>query len=106
MLRSDAPELAAVGADPGHRVTAYTPLILLHTSQTYLKAAVAGPAELVFFAAAVAEISLPFFPSQFYRPFHRQYFSSGTSCQAGIFPLRPTSISWIGIKISASFLTR
>ena len=106
MVRLDTPQLATVGADPGHRVTAYTPLILLHTNQTYLKAAVAGPAEFVFFTAAMAEIFLPFLLSQLYRPFHRKYFSSGTSSQAGIFPLRPTSISWIGIKISASALTR
>jgi hypothetical protein len=45
-------------------------LIFLHTSQTYLKAAVAGPAELVFFAAAMAEIFLAFCLSQFYRSFH------------------------------------
>ena len=71
MVSLDAPQLATVGADPGRRVTAYTPLILLHASQTYLKAAVTGPAELVLATAAVADIFLSFLFSQLYRPFHR-----------------------------------
>ena len=70
MVSLDAPQFATVGADPGHGVTAYTPLILLHTSQTYLKTAVTGPAELVLVTAAMADIFLPFLFSLFYRPFH------------------------------------
>ena len=69
--RLNTSQVATVWTDPGHGVTAYTPLVFLHTSQTDLKAAVAGPAKLVFFAATMTEVLLPFFFSQLYGPLHR-----------------------------------
>jgi hypothetical protein len=62
---SDASKFSAVRADPGDGVAADPPLVLLHAGHTNLETAVAGPAKLLLFAAAVARISLfsPFLPA-------------------------------------------
>lgn len=68
--RLNTSQLATVRADPGHGVTAYTPLVFLHARQTDLKAAVAGPAEFVLFSATMTVVLLPFFFSQLNGPLH------------------------------------
>ena len=59
ILVSNTAKLTTVWADPGHRVAANTPLVLLHARKTDLKTAVASPAKLLFFAATMAVVFLP-----------------------------------------------
>jgi hypothetical protein len=61
ILVSNTAKLTTVWANPGHGVTANTPLVLLHAGKTDLKTAVASPAKFLLFAAAVTDVLLPSF---------------------------------------------
>ena len=58
IYESNTAKIAAVWANPGYRVTANPPLVLLHACETDLKTAVASPAKLLLFAATMTLVFL------------------------------------------------
>lgn len=70
IYESNTAKIAAVWANPGHRVTANSPLVLLHASETDLKIAVASPAKRLLFAATMTQVFLPLSLSSLFVPLH------------------------------------